>query len=185
MINKTLNILLTILFICQCSIKTDNFKNKYIGKLKILSDDNISGKFDILIDYSDNINLKLYSSLGLKICDVKIYDDSLKIIYLIADSYKNNIIRIFNDYNKKICLKKLINEILKREILKNRVKEIDNINCFKINNIEDNGKTGVVIFSNDGEKLINIFSNKKFMKRETLEINVWPNINIEAIIKKK
>jgi hypothetical protein len=163
-IKKYFFFLIVIILISGCfSTKNLNKVNSYNGKIVSADLDlNFFAQYDSL----KNIRFRLYYLTGIKVADFTLMKDSLRFQYLIDDSYKGSFINFYNNYNNRICLYNVTNDLFTGNLFLT-----DSVNsvCYNREFLNDDKKiVALNIFTRTYEKIASIscskFSNLKGQK---------------------
>lgn len=176
-------ILIFIVINCKSLKKTSEISENYKGIIKQLNDEKINLRYNLKINDLRNINIKLYGNYGIKICDLIISNDSIKVNYLINNSYENDIINYYKSFNNKICIKNLLLDILNAKVYKNVNVRGNNENCYVIEKTENNDN--FLILTNEKIIFLKIYLVKKNIRSQKIVFELNNNLKFEASIIKK
>lgn len=143
----------------------------YHGSFKKIGENSILVKFRVDIDSLKDIRFRLYSEGGIKLTDMTLNSDTIKISYIIDNSYKGEILSIFYNMNKSTCLSKVVIDFLNGRLFDTQQKSISY-------NISNHSDDNFVVFSMDYHELFEIdspkfyhWNNNNILKNCTIHIN--------------
>ncbi len=143
----------------------------YHGSFKKIGENSILVKFRVDIDSLKDVRFRLYSEGGIKLTDMTLNSDTIKISYIIDNSYKDEILSMFYNMNKSTCLSQVVIDFLNGRLFDTQQKSI----CFNISNHSDGN---FVVSSMDYHELFEIESPKFYhwkdnniLKNCTIHIN--------------
>ena len=143
----------------------------------------VSFKYFLEKDTNNNFRIRVYDITGIKLGDFLIDRDSLRIKYIIDNSYNDMIIKFFKNNNPKFCFYELINEMYFGNLF---ISNSNNYNCF-LKEITNSSRDNVTValmtrkyekFANiEASKFINI-SNRMIPSKILLTMNNGSNYKI-------
>ena len=96
------------------------FLESCVFSKKIVCCNNFTGKIispDFELNYKlekdtlNNFRMRLYYFSGIKVADILLQNDSLRIQYLVDDLYQSSIINFYKSLNKSICVYETVNDL--------------------------------------------------------------------------
>jgi hypothetical protein len=171
---KYFNYIFVISFIIICCNSCISYKSlsiqdtSYHGNFKKISDNSILVKFRVDIDSLKNIRFRLYSEGGIKLTDMTLNSETIKISYIIDNLYKDEILKMFYNMNKGTCLSQVLIDFLNGKLFNALQKSI----CYNISNHSDGN---FVVSSMDYHELFEIESPKFYHWKDS---NIIKNCTI-------
>jgi hypothetical protein len=112
-------------FTFSCSIQSKlpvAGKSILTGNIHGIGADDTNFNFRVETDSSLSARVRLYTTLGIKLADIFLYHDSIQIVYIIDDSYKNAIYGFYRKLNDEICIHDFMNDFVSGRIYTNEGK---------------------------------------------------------------
>jgi hypothetical protein len=185
--------LLLIIFIVGTNCKSYKYLNSYKefkGTAEILNkkypkEESTKIKFVSTIDSLKNVHIKLYTFVGFKIGDLELANDSLKVVSLYDDSYKDLIINEFDKYNSEIFMQEFIRKLFNGTFNEKREGIPRNSNCKYLEDSLIGRNEEVVILNRKCYKLFSIkkIMGKKIKRSRNYEIIISKDLKINLEIK--
>jgi hypothetical protein len=150
------------------------------GEIELENYDNYRLKYFLFIDSLYNLRFKIYDLTGIKISEFILTNDSLNVIYIIDNSYKNQITEVFKKYNQEKCLKQIVLDIFNSEIFTDSNNFKAKMHCYNRNIISAGNNIVYEISDLKYDKIFSISENGN--SKKNYEISLTDKVKVKLKI---
>jgi hypothetical protein len=175
-----------LVFNCKSFKSINTYEIAYKGEIKIINEEKTNLKFKLYFDTLKTINIKLYSNAGFRVGSFNVYNDSISIIDLYDEKYKNLVNNIYSSINNEICLKEFLYNLFNKDILKEYNYVLKSNDCGNTLNNEVIGRNEITFYTKNCRKLFTVVENKaiNITRNKKFVIKISKSSSIEISFKK-